>query len=102
MDPLAGIADQHRFTEHLFGKFRTHRPATFRLDAVERHVDSKVESTCGEVVKQTCAHAHVGNVYPLSGVDKYRTRNARMPPLVLVLDVAGVGPLDYAQGKRVC
>ena len=43
----------------------------------------------------------VGEVDGVRGVQEDRAGDAAVPPLVLVLDVGRVGPLDDAQGQRV-
>ena len=65
----------------------------------DRH--GQVERPGGQVVGESADRADVGEVGRLGFVEVHGAGDAAVPPLVLVLDVRGVGPLDDPDRQAV-
>ncbi len=80
---------------------RFHRPARLGSNAREGDLRADLERAVDQVVGEARDGPDIGEVHPLRCVEEDRPSDAAVPPLVLVLDVAGVGPLDDGQRDRV-
>ena len=80
---------------------RFDRPARLGLDPDEANFGPELERPGSEVLGEPADCPDLGQVDPARGVQEDRAGDAAVPPLILILDVRCVGPLDHAQPNRI-